>query len=209
MSLSCSAKKCEFNGVIAGETYLLCWLCENTAHCKCAGVGVHGRIGDLISKRIGFLWTCSACREITDEMRSFMRQTRTGFREIKKLFSHLHEKLIAVESQFNGLKIIKETPTKLSSPPTGQLMNHLTPTIPPSSMRDPGSSNSSLMYASLVSANASENDKHYVSSNNLVPPLPGPLLLCPTIESAMSPTRLAILAPVLNFVTPNSVGILR
>ncbi|XP_041449637.1 uncharacterized protein LOC121404368 [Drosophila obscura] len=79
MAVVCSAKKCEFGGNIISDSFLSCWLCDNVAHIKCAGGGNFGRLHDLISKRMGLIWSCLACREIEAEMRTFMRQTRTGF----------------------------------------------------------------------------------------------------------------------------------
>ncbi|XP_041449634.1 uncharacterized protein LOC121404365 [Drosophila obscura] len=134
MALICSAKKCEFGGTINGDSYLSCWLCDNYAHIKCAGGGHFGRLNDLISKRMGLTWSCLACREIEAEMRTFMRQTRNGFQDVRKQFNALNEKFLTLESQFLGLKLLSESPRRkilnnnlLLVLPSGTPASHLQP----------------------------------------------------------------------------------
>ncbi|XP_070075501.1 uncharacterized protein [Drosophila takahashii] len=176
MTIICTAKKCEYNNIISGDTFLICWLCDNCAHVKCAGAGFNGRIGDLISKKVGFTWSCTACREMTDEMRTFMRQTRTGFMEVRKLLTSMNDKFLAVESQFLGLKILSESPkrkipnnlqlpanglttTMLSTPTGANIMEHspiyLTPSLPPAHTTPSGSSDNLPMQSHSALAAAS------------------------------------------------------
>ncbi|KAH8337523.1 hypothetical protein KR067_009452 [Drosophila pandora] len=112
MSLICTAKKCEFGGSITGDSYLSCWLCNNCSHIKCAGGGHNGRISDLITKNIGLTWSCIACREIESEMRTFMKQTRNGFLDVRKQFAALNEQFLTLETQFLGLKLLSESPRR-------------------------------------------------------------------------------------------------
>ncbi|KAH8321870.1 hypothetical protein KR067_007107 [Drosophila pandora] len=112
MSLICTAKKCEFGGSITGDSYLFCWLCNNCSHIKCAGGGHNGRISDLITKNIGLTWSCIACREIESEMRTFMKQTRNGFLDVRKQFAALNEQFLTLETQFLGLKLLSESPRR-------------------------------------------------------------------------------------------------
>ncbi|KAH8318225.1 hypothetical protein KR067_000410 [Drosophila pandora] len=98
MSLICTAKKCEFGGCITGDSYLSCWLCNNCSH--------------IITKNIGLTWSCIACREIESEMRTFMKQTRNGFLDVRKQFSALNEQFLTFETQFLGLKLLNESPRR-------------------------------------------------------------------------------------------------
>ncbi|KAH8321763.1 hypothetical protein KR067_000464, partial [Drosophila pandora] len=111
-SLISTAKKCEFGGSITGDSYLSCWLCNNCSHIQFASGGYNGRISDLITKNIGLTWSCIACREIESEMRTFMKQTRNGFLDVRKQFSAHNEQFLTVENQFLGLKLLSESPRK-------------------------------------------------------------------------------------------------
>lgn len=217
MSLTCTAKKCEFGGTITGDSYLSCWLCNNCSHIKCAGGGHNGRISDLINKKIGLTWSCIACREIESEMRTFMKQTRNGFLDVRKQFSALNEQFLALETQFLGLKLLSESPrrkipnnnlltAKLLNTPTShavQVDEFSTPNILPSPTCLP-------TYAvpvprDLMSLPSGHSNIHplqeaiSVPSTNLEPPL---ILEPPSLDIVGQPPSLDNLPSALAVMSP-------
>ncbi|EDW33741.1 GL25500 [Drosophila persimilis] len=45
-------------------------------------------------------------------MVAFMRQTRSGFKELTVGFKNQYDRLLAIEAQFSGLKLLNESPTR-------------------------------------------------------------------------------------------------
>ncbi|XP_017008177.2 uncharacterized protein [Drosophila takahashii] len=98
--LICCIDNCEFNNLITTEENVRCWLCDEYAHIKCAGITENVR--DLIDTKNGLKWSCEDCRVIKSQMGRFMRQTRM---EITELFSELrtvHDKYLKLESEFSS-----------------------------------------------------------------------------------------------------------
>ncbi|XP_016954032.1 uncharacterized protein LOC108027216 [Drosophila biarmipes] len=95
----CCIDNCEFNNLISSDQEnLRCWLCDEYAHIKCAGISQN--ILDLMDMKNGLKWSCEDCRVIKSQMGRYMRQTRM---EISELFSELravHEKYSKLESAF-------------------------------------------------------------------------------------------------------------
>ncbi|KAH8388812.1 hypothetical protein KR215_000936, partial [Drosophila sulfurigaster] len=92
--LVCYNKKCRVP-VGAKMGFVCCWLCDN-AHEKCAGF--NGRIVDLISAKSGLRWTCEHCRDSERDIAGFIRQTRTGFKDILAGFKKLSDNFSALDS---------------------------------------------------------------------------------------------------------------
>ncbi|KAH8269652.1 hypothetical protein KR026_008331, partial [Drosophila bipectinata] len=90
-----------------------CWLCENVVHAKCAGFTAS--ILDAISRRSGIHYCCENCRAVQGEMRSFMRQTKNGFKELITGFRKINDQLCALDTQFNGLHLLNESPKRKKS----------------------------------------------------------------------------------------------
>jgi len=52
---------------------MICWLCDRMVHTKCAAF--NGRKSDDLAKGESLNYCCDACLVVTNEMKSFMRQT--------------------------------------------------------------------------------------------------------------------------------------
>ena len=87
-----------------------CWLCDSVVHAKCAGFS--GLVSDAIAKRNGLHYSCEACRAVEKDMVAFMRQTRSGFKELTVGFKNQYDRLLAMEAQFSGLKLLNESPRR-------------------------------------------------------------------------------------------------
>ncbi|KAL7724046.1 hypothetical protein ACLKA6_003079 [Drosophila palustris] len=76
-----------------------------------------GLVADAVAQRTGLSWTCESCREVESEMRAFMRQTRSGFKDLSVGFNKLNAQFLAVDAQFNSLKLLAESPKRKKSTP--------------------------------------------------------------------------------------------
>lgn len=114
MSFVCLKKSCQ-KQITAAQPGICCWLCSNLVHVKCAGYS--GLVADAVAQRTGLSWTCESCREIETEMRVFMRQTRSGFKDLSVGFNKLNAQFLAVDAQFNSLKLLGESPKRKKSTP--------------------------------------------------------------------------------------------
>ncbi|KAM8702697.1 hypothetical protein ACLKA7_000827 [Drosophila subpalustris] len=79
--------------------------------------GSGGLVADAVAQRTGLSWTCESCREVKSEMRAFMRQTRSGFKDLSVGFNKLNAQFLAVDAQFNSLKLLAESPKRKKSTP--------------------------------------------------------------------------------------------
>ncbi|KAL7725346.1 hypothetical protein ACLKA6_013524 [Drosophila palustris] len=114
MNFSCLKKSCQ-KQITAAEPSICCWLCSNLVHVKCAG---YSRVvADAVAQRTGLSWTCESCREVESELRAFMRQTRSGFKDLSVGFNKLDAQFLAVDAQFNSLKLLAESPKRKKSTP--------------------------------------------------------------------------------------------
>ncbi|XP_037729505.1 uncharacterized protein LOC119560218 [Drosophila subpulchrella] len=97
--LICCMDNCEFNNlIISDDENVRCWLCDEYAHIKCAGISEN--VLGLMEMKSGLKWSCEDCRVIKSQMGRYMRQTRM---EISELFSEVravHEKYLKLESAF-------------------------------------------------------------------------------------------------------------
>ncbi|KAM8702294.1 hypothetical protein ACLKA7_007636 [Drosophila subpalustris] len=78
---------------------------------------LRGLVADAVAQRTGLSWTCESCREVESEMRAFMRQTRSGFKDLSVGFNKLNAQFLAVDAQFNSLKLLAESPMRKKSTP--------------------------------------------------------------------------------------------
>jgi len=84
-------------------------------HSKCAGF--NGRTSDDLAKGKNLIYCCYACLVVAKEMKSFMRQTKGGLKELinsfgiaRDCFRRADDILCALNSQFNGLKLLDKSP---------------------------------------------------------------------------------------------------
>jgi hypothetical protein len=110
--LICFKKSC-LKEVTAAQPSISCWLCDNVVHAKCAGFS--GPTADAVAKRTGLRYCCDMCREVEGEICSFMRQTKIGFRELLGSFRTLSDQFSALDSCFNNLKLLNESPKRKKS----------------------------------------------------------------------------------------------
>jgi len=88
-------------------------------HTKCAGF--NGRTSDDLAKGKNLNYCCEACLVVANEMKSFMRQTKGGLKELINSFGVARDSfrrsddLSALYSQFNGLKLLEESPKRKKS----------------------------------------------------------------------------------------------
>ncbi|KAH8272182.1 hypothetical protein KR018_008779, partial [Drosophila ironensis] len=107
--LVCSIKKCK-KGISANQPSVLCWLCNNLAHAKCAGFNA---VSDALARSgSGLHYCCENCRGVQNEMRSFMRQTKTEFKEVLGLFKKADAAFQALNTRFNNLQLLNESPKR-------------------------------------------------------------------------------------------------
>ncbi|KAH8334811.1 hypothetical protein KR067_004336, partial [Drosophila pandora] len=93
-NIVCSLKS--YNKPISSsQASIYCWLCESVSHAKCAGLTAS--VSDAISRRVGLHYCCSGCRAVQDEMRSFMRQTKSGFKDLIVGFRKINNQLSALD----------------------------------------------------------------------------------------------------------------
>jgi len=86
-------------------------------HTKCDGF--NGRTSDNLAKVQNLNYCCDACLVIANKMKSFMRQTKGGLKEVinsfgvaRDSFRRSDDLLSALSSQFNGLKLKEESPKR-------------------------------------------------------------------------------------------------
>ncbi|KAH8321967.1 hypothetical protein KR067_004448, partial [Drosophila pandora] len=103
--LVCALKSCN-KTISSSQPTIHCWLCENVLHAKCAGFTAS--VSDAISRRSGLHFCCDGCRAVQDEMRSFMRQTKSGFKELISGFRKINDQLCALDTQFSSLQLLNE-----------------------------------------------------------------------------------------------------
>ncbi|KAH8318625.1 hypothetical protein KR067_001287, partial [Drosophila pandora] len=108
----CSLKLCN-KPISASQASIYCWLCESVSHAKCAGLTAS--VSDAISRRVGLHYCCSGCRAVQDEMRSFMRLTKSGFKDLIVGFRKINDQLSALDVQFNSLQLLNESPKRKKS----------------------------------------------------------------------------------------------
>ncbi|KAH8326853.1 hypothetical protein KR074_003878, partial [Drosophila pseudoananassae] len=110
--LVCAIKSCN-KTISSSQPAIHCWLCENVVHAKCAGFTAS--VSDAISRRSGIHYCCENCRAVQGEMRSFMRQTKNGFKELITGFRKINDQLCALDTQFSGLQLLNESPKRKKS----------------------------------------------------------------------------------------------
>ncbi|KAH8335024.1 hypothetical protein KR067_006944 [Drosophila pandora] len=110
--LVCALKSCN-KTISSSQPTIHCWLCENVLHAKCAGFTAS--VSDAISRRSGLHFCCDGCRAVQDEMRSFMRQTKSGFKELISGFRKINDQLCALDTQFSSLQLLNESPKRKKS----------------------------------------------------------------------------------------------
>ena len=98
----CFKKTCQ-KQITSAHASICCWICNNVAHAKCAGFS--GPTADAVAKLNGLHYCCDACREVENDFVSFMRQTRTGFRELFGNFRKLADQFSALDTSLNSLKL--------------------------------------------------------------------------------------------------------
>ncbi|KAH8349272.1 hypothetical protein KR067_012942, partial [Drosophila pandora] len=103
--LVCGLKSCN-KTISSSQPTIHCWLCENVLHAKCAGFTAS--VSDAISRRSGLHFCCDGCRAVQDEMRSFMRQTKSGFKELVSGFRKINDQLCALDTQFSSLQLLND-----------------------------------------------------------------------------------------------------
>ncbi|EDW27178.1 GL14789 [Drosophila persimilis] len=108
-SVVCAKKSCH-NQITHDQPIIPCWLCDSVVLAKYAGFS--GLVSDAISKRNGLHYSCEACRAVEKDMVAFMRQTRSGFKELTVGFKNQYDRLLAMEAQFSGLKLLNESPRR-------------------------------------------------------------------------------------------------
>ncbi|KAH8326846.1 hypothetical protein KR067_000858, partial [Drosophila pandora] len=110
--LVCALKSCN-KTISSSQPTIHCWLCENVLHAKCAGFTAS--VSDAISRRSGLHFCCDGCRAVQDEMRSFMRHTKSGFKELISGFRKINDQLCALDTQFSSLQLLNESPKRKKS----------------------------------------------------------------------------------------------
>ncbi|KAH8393178.1 hypothetical protein KR200_009134 [Drosophila serrata] len=116
-NIVCSVKTCK-KAIAAGDLTIGCWLCDNVMHAKC--IGVAARTVDDVRKNIGLRYCCEACRDVEREMTSFMRQTKSGFKGILTSFRKTLDMFLALDTQFNSLTLLNESPRRKKTAIGGQ-----------------------------------------------------------------------------------------
>nr|DAA04220.1 TPA_inf: HDC14735 [Drosophila melanogaster] len=99
--LICCMEGCEFNNSISNDEHVRCWLCDEYAHAKCAGIT--DSVVEMIEGRTGLKWTCETCRVVKSQMGRFMKQTRTEITELFREVRAVYEKLAKLESHITSL----------------------------------------------------------------------------------------------------------
>jgi len=83
VNVVCFYKKCCL--VIKPEQpKMICWLCDRMVHTKSAGFD--GRTSDDLAKGKNLNYCCDACLVVANMMKSFMRQTKGGLKELINSF---------------------------------------------------------------------------------------------------------------------------
>jgi len=96
---------------------LTCWLSEKMGRTKFAGYT--GWTSVVLTKRHHVLYCCDPCLEVAHEIISFMRQTKGGLKGVinsfgiaTSSFRRADEFLSVLDSQFNSLKLLDESPRR-------------------------------------------------------------------------------------------------
>jgi len=107
------------------------WLCDRMVHTKCAGF--RGKKGKNLN------YCCNACLVVANEMKSFMRQTKGGLKELinsfgvtRDSFRQADDLLSSLNSQFYALKLLDESPKRKKAAKDSELSALVSqPVIPP------------------------------------------------------------------------------
>ncbi|KAH8321874.1 hypothetical protein KR067_007111 [Drosophila pandora] len=133
--LVCALKSCN-KTIPSSQPTIHCWLCEDVLHAKCAGFTAS--VTDAISLRSGIHFCCDSCRAAQDEMRSFMRRTKSEFKELIGGFRKINDQLCALDIQFSSLQLLNESPKRKKSSFSYVLMGIPSPSQPMESSRSIG-----------------------------------------------------------------------
>ncbi|XP_033163777.1 uncharacterized protein LOC117143291 [Drosophila mauritiana] len=106
--LICCMEGCEFNNSISNDEHVRCWLCDEYAHTKCAGIS--DSVVEMIEGRTGLKWTCETCRVVKSQMGRFMKQTRTEITELFREVRAVYEKLAMLESHITSHPQVPTSP---------------------------------------------------------------------------------------------------
>jgi len=96
------------------DRYVVCWLCDNTAHAKCAGV--NGRVADLIAEDKGLRWCCTKCRQTDIDIYNVFKHARRAFSDVGKELQALALKFAEYDRVFNTFKCLSSPPRTPQTP---------------------------------------------------------------------------------------------
>lgn len=103
--MDCVSAKCSVRH--ANEKSVFCWVCNDSAHLKCAGFS--GKSFEKLSvPSNGFRWFCWRCRETESNWNILYLNSKKSFAELKHSFDLVRERMLQFEDIFNALKINRE-----------------------------------------------------------------------------------------------------
>lgn len=103
--MDCVFSKCTVRN--NNEKSVFCWICNDTAHLKCAGFS--GKSFEKLSvPSNGFRWFCWKCRETESDFNILYLNSKKSFAELKHCFDLVKERMLQFEGMFNALKFNRE-----------------------------------------------------------------------------------------------------
>lgn len=98
---NCLLIKSYIKPILAFQASFFCWIYGSVAHTLCAGLTT----SVCPSRRVGIHYCCSGCGAFQKEMRSFIRRTKTGFKELLDSLCTISNELTRFENQLNSLQL--------------------------------------------------------------------------------------------------------
>lgn len=159
--MECVYAKC--SGRNTNDKLIACWLCDDSAHLKCAGFS--GKSFDkIIEPSYGFRWFCWKCRETEVDFNGLLHEAKKSLADIKQDFDLVREKLSKFESKFDNMK----WPAGLNSSPKRKRTS-----IPSNLLSVPMANDGPTLFLSPAHTPTVEENNQYsvgVTSESLVVP---------------------------------------
>ena len=99
--MSCNFADCKIQD--KNECLISCWICEESFHGACAGLG--GQVVDAWHASLGLKWSCASCQSVDFEVVKSVRASRKNFLEIRSDLNDIISKFKLLEDSFGFFKI--------------------------------------------------------------------------------------------------------
>ena len=111
--MECLYSTCSAKTRMDADRFMMCWICKNVAHLKCAGL--KGPILDVILKSVGVKWSCPSCREVEINFARHIARTSDGYNEMRKSVRKILNRIDADEKLLHNFNYADLCPKRKRS----------------------------------------------------------------------------------------------